>query len=223
MFKRRSEVSEVAEARAVVAEATQLVGEAIEVMGETREFAAELVETTERATDTAIEALAIARERAAYASGVIALAKAVGERVGVERATEVLSGAELQAFAEAFPQWSVSTGFANGNAIKTYHRTIAADELPPERRRGGEREHETYLALADYEHSDLGLAQIFDTYGFMGNYVNGKFYEISFSSMEQGPITYGDFARVLDAESYFIQEGYVVPVESQEPEDAQRV
>ncbi len=203
--------------------ATQLIGEAIETTRETRKLGADLLDITERATDQAVEALAIARERSAYASGVIALAKAVGERAGVERATEVLSGDELQAFAEAVPQWSVSTGFANGNALKTYKRIISEDELPVERRRGGGRERETYLSLADYEHSDYGLAKIFDTYGFMGDYVNGKYYELSFSSQEQGPITYEDFVRVLDAESYLISEGYIVPLELQVGEEPQKV
>lgn len=220
MFKKSRELQE---AREAVAESTELVGEAIGVLQESHELHRDLVDQTERATDLAVDALAFARERAAYASGVIALAKAVHERAGVESATEVIGGAELQAFAEAFPQWSVRTGFSDGHALKTYSRTISADELPPERRRGGELEHETYKSLADYQSSDYGLAKIFDTFGFMGNYVNGRYYEISISSMEQGPITYGDFARVLDAESYLIAKGYVVPIEELSDEAHQLV
>ncbi len=218
MFKKNRAVKE---ARELVGESTQLVVEAIDALRDSNELHVELVDQIERTTDVAMDALAFAGERAAYASGVIALAKAVYERAGVDSVTEVIGGDELQAFAEAFPQWSVSTGFSDGHALKTYSRTISTEELPPERQRGGELERDTYLSLADYQNSDYGLAKIFDTYGFLGNYVNGKFYEISIRSMEQGPITYRDFARVLDAESYLINKGYVVPVEDSADEELQ--
>lgn len=210
MFKRRQRFdAEVAE------ETIELVRSAIETVHEVQEVAHEAHEVTERAIVVVDEALTLAMERRAYASGVVALAGAIAERAGVEAHTIAMSGEELQAFAEAFPQWTVSTGFTEGHAVKTYSRVISAEELPVERRRGGEKERETYLSLADYEHSDLGLAQIFDTFGFTGDYWNGEFYKISISSMEQGPITYDDFARVIDAECYLVAEGYVLPVESE--------
>jgi hypothetical protein len=127
---------------------------------------------------------------------------------------EILSEEDLKAFAKAFPHWSVSVGIANGEAVKTYSRTIVRREMPIERRSGGTKEHDTYLRLADAEHSDLGLEEILG--GYSGDYFNGKYYVISSNSTETGPLNYGDVQRVKQAEDYLIAEGYIIKSD-QEP------
>jgi len=127
------------------------------------------------------------------------------------RHTEALTGDELQRFAEAVPQWRISSTVADGRARKVYGRTIDQHELVAERRIGGPLEHDTYLNFADGEHTDIGLSKIFDSYYIDGNYWNGKYFELSIEAGEAGPITYGDLAKVLDAEEYLVTAGYILP------------
>ena len=55
----------------------------------------------------------------------------------------------------------------------------------------------------------MSLAQIFDTYHLSGDYVNGNSYLIEIQSPDPSPINYQDFAMMLDAEAYLLQEGYI--------------
>ncbi len=173
----------------------EAIGVARDALDVTREITSEAVDITKRSVATA--------------SGAVALAEALSEKLSSMPHNEVLSADELETFAQAFPNWSVTSGIANGKAVKTYQRTITARELPKERREGGQLAHETYLRLADTDHSDMGLAEVFGAYHVEGDYVNGRYYVVSVRSDENGPITYDDFSRVVQAEDYLLTQGYI--------------
>jgi hypothetical protein len=129
--------------------------------------------------------------------------------------SQPLSSAELNILAEQVPEWDISYGVANGVSYKSYSRVIWERDLVPDRRTGGELAHDTYLSLADYDHTDLGLAQIFGTYSFSGDAIRSRddHYRISIQAENPGPITYDDFAMVVDAEAYLVEQGYLLPKE----------
>ncbi len=206
----------------------KLTKRAIKAGQQAREVAAEAIEVAQQATEVAEEAIAQKKE---YSDTVLEIAKLAMQQTdrAVQQADQalnlarllrmklettpnqdVLSADELRAFAEATPQWTVTAGIADGKPVKVYKRNINEEELVLERRAGGELERDTYLSLADVEHSDFCLASIFDTYSFDGDYINGRNYQIRIYSEEPGPITYGDFVRVLDAEAYLKDAGYLL-------------
>jgi len=183
-----------------------LANEAVDLAEDMAGIARDALEVAETTNNGLLE---LTRDSVAAASGAIAVAELMRNKLAQMPHGEVLNADELQAFAEAFPQWSVTAGMFDGRAVKTYQRIITAEELPEERRSGGPRERETYLSLADYEYSDSGLAGIFGSYGISGDYMNGKYYVVAIHSDEVGPITYADFDRVMQAEDYLHNAGYV--------------
>ncbi|MCA9807335.1 MAG: hypothetical protein KC476_05200, partial [Cyanobacteria bacterium HKST-UBA06] len=117
-------------------------------------------------------------------------------------------GAEaLQAFAELNTGWSVSSSIGDGRATKEFSRVLAQADMTPQRRIGGELHRDTYLALADYENSHTELAQIFEAWGFAGDFVNGEYFVVRISA-PAGPITYGDLNKILRAEALLAEQGY---------------
>lgn len=183
---------------------------AVEVARDASSLARESIEQGNDSTKAALHLAELALGQTGHVLNVIdVLRKKIESMPG----GEVLTGDELQAFAENVPQWNITSGIVDGRAVKVYQRTIHTDELVPERRRGGTLERETYLRLADVEHSDFGLAQIFGTYSFSGDAINGTHYSIKIHSENPGPITYNDLGIVTDAEAYLVSAGYI-----QEPE-----
>lgn len=147
----------------------------------------------------------------AVASGALVLAQAFHGKLESLGINKVLTGEDLEEFAGRYPQWTVSSGITNGEATKVYQRVITSKELPRDRREGGLRQHDTYLSLADPEHSDMGLAQVFGDSVFDGEYVNKMHYVISFCSTANGPVDFGDVRRVADAERYLVENEYLLP------------
>jgi hypothetical protein len=172
----------------------------------------------EAALGLASEATKIAREAVAATSGAMALIETLGRKIDALPLSEVLSSDELAEFARVLPQWRVTCGVADGTSYKSYRRHITEDELTPERQESGALSRDTYLTLADGEYSDYDLAKIFDTYSYSGTAYGGGGYAIEIFSTKPGPITYEDFARVLDAEAYLVSAGYIRPVETETAE-----
>ena len=160
---------------------------------------------------TTMEALDLGRQATAGAMRATALAELLLERLKATPNAEVLDSAELARFAELAPNWKVRAGISNGSAVKTYERTINEAELTPDRQPGGHLAHDTYKRLADGEYCDQGLAKIFDTTYFSGDSVRSdhSYYELRFEAGEPGPLTYKDMERVLDADQYLIENGYI--------------
>lgn len=187
----------------------ELVRQRDEALKLANEVVAETAGQVALVTEVQRETIGLAREAVAVASASTTMASTLVDRLKNASPGEALTADELQAFAEAAPLWTISSGIRSGRAYKEYRRIIEADEITPERQPGGPLERETYLSLADSENSDRDLANIFDTFYVDGDYMNGKSYIIRFHANEATPVTYGDFVRVLNAEAYLVDAGYI--------------
>lgn len=160
--------------------------------------------SAERWHETADAAFELAKEAVDVAREAGELARWFADRLEAREDWDVLDAQELEVFAELYPNWTINSGIFMGEARKAYSRTIPAEELAPERRRGGALEHETYRELADdYLHQDL--LECFGTWSGCGGYMNGKYYVVNIYAETAGPVTYEDYKRVKAAETYFAQ------------------
>lgn len=201
-------LGEIVETEKFLAEVVMAQGDrTTEVLRSSVKVTGESVGMARRAMAAAEESVGMARHAMAVAN--LAINSQIREMPPGWRG-DTLSDDELTTFAEMFPEWSVTTGIANGVATKVYARSIDKRDLKDSRLPGGKLDRDTYLALCDAENSDMQLAQFFDSYTVFGDDVNGRRYDFRIVAEEAGPITMSDVVRISEAEEY-LREEYLSP------------
>ena len=152
------------------------------------------------------------KERVQDGAGVVV----VGRLVEVLRGQpeEALSSEQLDAFHASYPDWIVG-GLRLGGAgdrLKRFSRCISVDQLPYDMHADESRLMKTYRDLCDAESQDQALAQIFGLVRFdEGTMATDAIYITFEIPTEEDTITFGDIAKVAQAEARLIEQGHLKP------------